>query len=177
MLGARYSMVLCVCSHCTCTSLVLKLSITATSATSARLFVWETASCFEYPAMLGTRYSILMYACSYCTCTSRVHKLSITAPPSTSVRLFVWAVLQQLRASSILLCSAHTILSCCARAVTAHALLVVISCLLQLRRLLQYGFSFGPLGSSFVLRISCYARRTLFYFFVRVHFLHRHFSC
>jgi hypothetical protein len=102
------------------------------------------ASCVESPAILGERYSIVWCVCSDCTCTVLVHKLSITAPSSTSARSVVRAALQQLRASSILLCSAHTLYGC-AGAVIAHAPLLVKSCLLQLHRLLQRGLSSGPL--------------------------------
>jgi hypothetical protein len=38
MLGSGYSLLLCVCSYCTCTSLFHKLSISAPSSLSARLF-------------------------------------------------------------------------------------------------------------------------------------------
>jgi hypothetical protein len=209
MLGALFSSGSCVCSHCTCTSRVHQLSITAPSPTAARLFVRAAlqrrrassippcsahsslvgracavpahdftcslavdyssiaycsatilpclsaaASCFEFPDMLGALFSSGSCVCSSCTCTSRVHRLSITAPSPTAARLFVCAALQQLRASSILICSAHFSLVGRACAVPAHALLVFISCRLQLHSLLQRDFSSVPLCSIFVRRVS-----------------------
>jgi hypothetical protein len=84
---------------------------------------------------------------------------------------------QQCHASSVLPCSAHSTLCCCACAVTAHTPLLIISCLLQLRHLLQRGFSSRPLCSSLVLRAFCHARRTLLYCVVRVQLLYIHRSC
>jgi hypothetical protein len=146
--------------HLTWSSAVYYSSIAYCSATF-RPCCSAAASCFEYPAMLGALFSSGSCVCGSCSCTSRGHQLSITAPSSTAARLYVRAALQQLRASSILICSAHFSLVGRACAVPAHALLVIIGCLLQLHRLLQRDFSSVPLCSSFVLRVSCYARRTL----------------